>query len=1010
MWHITNWVLHRRLFIIILTLVVAGISIWAFLGLKTELIPDISFPYTTVVTVYPNATPETVVNEVTTPIENIIWDEWSGKGLKHVISTSTAGMSVVMGEFEYGTDMAKVTDSLNENISKLSLPQAVLALPEMSDSISQNPQIIPINMNILPLMYMSLSGDLPPEQIKQIADTQIVPALAQVEGVLRVDTEGGDRDQVVISPDPDKMNRYGISMAQIAGLLGTGYSSLGEIENTTLGIDNVKISDVATVSQSPPPSSSITRTNGHPSINISVVKTESGNTVKTSDAVNAELAKLQEELGDGVTISTIFDQSDFINDSIGQLEEKAIIGGVLAVLVVFIFLWTIRASLITAISIPLSIFFGFLCMHLAGITINILTLSAMTIAVGRLIDDSIVMVEVIYRRMRSGEDFKAAAVGGAKEVAGPITSATLATVAIFLPLMFVGGIVGEMFLPFGLTVTFAMLASLLVALTLIPILSKWLVSSKPKKKITTRDNWYQKAYTKALKWTLGHRVTVVVMAVFLLICGLGLLGVTGTSFMSGAMGEETITVNISLPATADIIETSATTAEVEALLTGNPAIKSFQSSIGTSTSMAGIMSLSQGGGGSNTATITIYLESDADLEQEVAAITQATQGISDNGFITVNSDSGGGMGGGFSTSAMSLSIQGQNQEDIASVTAQLMKRLRDVDGIVDLKSDLTTVVPELNITVNPAKLAAAGLSTDQMAALQQEFMLLMNGGNLPGKTVSLGNDSYPIYIKGIAQNLNDAEQAKILRIGFPQSITLNDVADVAILELPSHISHIDTVLSASITGTITDKNVGAVNMAIQKQVDALPDHPGVDIVTGGIAEEMADTFTSMFIAIIVAIVIVFLIVILMMRSIRNPIIIMVSIPLAFIGSILALLISGYTLGVSAMMGLLMLVGIVLTNAIVLVTMVEQKRKEGLSIHEALMEGGRIRLRPILMTALTTILAMIPMAVIVSSGTMISAELAIVVIGGMFSSTLLTLLVIPAIYSLVYRGRKQPVTK
>jgi len=1010
MWHITKWVLHRRLFTILLALVVAGISIWAFLGLKVELIPDISFPYTTVVTIYPQATPDSVVNEVTAPIEKVVWDEWSGQGLKHVTSTSSAGLSVVMAEFEYGTDMEKVTDSLNESIGKLILPPAVTSFPELMGSNTKNPQIIPINMNILPLMYLSLSGDLPPERIKQIADTQIVPALVQVEGVLRVDTEGGDKDQVVISPDPDMMNQYGISMAQIAGLLGTGYSSLSEIENTSLGIDSVKLSDVATVRQSPPPSSSITRTNGHPSISISVIKTELGNTVETSDAVNAKLAELQGELGDGVTISTIFDQSDFINDSISQLEEKAIIGGVLAVLVVFFFLWTIRASLITAISIPLSIFFGFLCMHLAGITINILTLSAMTIAVGRLIDDSIVMVEVIYRRMIGGETFKEAAIGGAKEVATPITSATLATVAIFLPLMFVGGIVGEMFIPFGLTVTFAMLASLLVALTLIPVLSKWLVSSKPKKTITIRDNWYQKIYTKALKWTLGHRVTVVVLAIVLLIGSLGLLPVAGTSFMSGSMGEPTITVNISLPPTTDVSTTSAITAKVEALLSDNPAIKSFQSSIGTSTSMAGIMSASQGGGGSNTATITIYLESGEDLEQEITALNQASQGITDNGFITVNSDSGGGMGGGFSSSAMNLSVQGQNQEDIARVTAQLMEKLQGVNGIVDLKSDLTTVVPELNITVNPAKVAALGLPADQTARLQQEFMLLMNGGNLPDKTVMLDNESYPIYIKGIAQNLSDAEQAKILKIGFPQSVTLNDVADVAILELPSHISHIDTVLSATISGTITDKNVGAVNMAVQKQVDALPEHPGVDIMTTGIAEEMGDTFASMFIAIIVAIIIVFLIVILMMRSIRNPIIIMVSIPLAFIGSILALLISGYTLGVSAMMGLLMLVGIVLTNAIVLVSMVEQQRKNGLSIHDALLEGGKIRMRPILMTALTTILAMIPMAVSVSSGTMLSAELAIVVIGGMVSSTFLTLFVIPAVYSLVYRGRKQPVAR
>jgi HAE1 family hydrophobic/amphiphilic exporter-1 len=582
-------------------------------------------------------------------------------------------------------------------------------------------------------------------------------------------------------------------------------------------------------------------------------------------------------------------------------------------------------------------------------------------------------------------------------------------VAIFAPLMFVGGIVGEMFIPFGLTVTFAMLGSLVVALALIPVLSKWLISSKPKT-IVIRDNWYQKIYVRALKWTLGHRAIVVVMAILILIFSLGLIPMIGTSFMSGEMGEPTITVNISLPATTDVVTTSATTAKVEALLSGNPAIKSFQSTTGTSTSMAGIMSASQGGGGSNTATITIYLESGADLNQEIAAINQASQGITDNGFITVNPGAGGGMGGGFSSSAMSLSVQGQNQEDIARVTAHLMEKLQDVDGIVDLKSDLTTVVPELSITLNPAKVATSGLSADQTTRLEQEFMLLMNGGNLPDKTVTLDNESYAIYIKGIAQNLSNVEQARIMKIGFPQSVTLDDVADVAIVELPSHVSHNDTVLSATITGTITDKNVGAVNMAIQQQVDALPAHPGVDIVTGGIAEEMSDTFTSMFIAIIVAIVIVFLIVILMMRSIRNPIIIMVSIPLAFIGSILALLVSGYTLGVSAMMGLLMLVGIVLTNAIVLVSMVEQKRKEGLSIHEALLEGGRIRLRPILMTALTTILAMIPMAVIVSSRTMISAELAIVVIGGMVSSTFLTLLVIPAVYSLVYRGRKQSVTR
>lgn len=287
---------------------------------------------------------------------------------------------------------------------------------------------------------------------------------------------------------------------------------------------------------------------------------------------------------------------------------------------------------------------------------------------------------------------------------------------------------------------------------------------------------------------------------------------------------------------------------------------------------------------------------------------------------------------------------------------------------------------------------------------------MTNGGTLPGKTVTLDNESYAIYVKGIVQTLTSVEQAKNLKIGFPQLVTLNNIANVTIQELPSHVSHTDTVLSATITGAITDENIGAVNQAVQEQVDALPAHPGVEIKAAGIAEMMGESFLSMFIAIIVAIVIVFLIVILMMRSIINPLIIMVSIPLAFIGSILALLISGHTFGILAMIGLLMLVGIVLTNAIVLVSMVEQQRKNGLSIQDALLEGGKTRLRPILMTALTTILALIPMAVIVSSGTMLSAELAIVVIGGLVTSTLLTLFIIPAVYSLVYQRRKQPAVK
>ena len=1004
MWHLTKWALRSKIVTYVLAFAVAGVSVFAFLGLKTELIPDISLPYTTVVTVYPQATPETVVTEVTEPIERLIWDEWSEKGLKHVTSTSSDSMSVVIAEFEYGTDMTAVGHNLNESISEIPFPEAVLTFPELIGSNTSNPQIVPINMNMMPLIILNLSGDLPPEQLKQIAEEKIVPELTKIDGVLRVDIEGGEKDQIVVSPDPDKMVQYGVSLSQLAGFLTNEYSSLSEVENTIISTDGVKLSDVATVTKSPPPLSAITRTNGKPCVGIAITKTESSNTVETAKAINAKLAELQETLGSNVIIDTTFDQSDFINASVTQLWEKAIIGAVLAILVVFLFLWAVRASLITAISIPLSLFIGFLCMRLSGVTLNLLTLSAVTIAIGRLIDDSIVMIEIIYRRIKRGENFKDAAIGGAKEIATPITAATLATVAIFLPLMFVGGIVGEIFVPFALTVTFAMLASLLVALTIIPALSRFLVSAKPKI-ITVKDNWYQKIYVKGLKWTLGHRLTTVIIAVVLLLCSVGLLAITGTSFMSGSMGESTVNINISMPTDSAINATSDTAIKVEQILSENIAVRSFDTTIGTSaTSMSGMMAAAQGGG-SNTATIVAYLKSDADLQQTVTEITQACQRMDEREYIAVSGgDSGAGLG--FSISSLNLSIQGQNQEDIARVTAQLLNKLQTVKGIADLKSDLTTVAPELHITVDIEKVMASGLPLTQLTQLQQEFTFLMNGGIVSGKTVNLNDEEFTIFVKAIKDDLSSVEQANQLKIGYPQSVTLDKLANVTLVELPSHISHTDTMLSATITGTITDKDVGAVDKIIQEQIDTLPAHPGVEIVSAGITEQMSDTFSRMIIAIIIAIIIVLLIVILMMRSIINPLIIMVSLPLAFIGSVPALLISGYTLGVSAMMGLLMLIGIVLTNAIVLISMVEQQRKNGMSTHDAIIEGGKTRLRPILMTALTTILAMIPMAVSVSSGTMITAELAVVVIGGMVSSTFLTLFVIPAIYSLTRRRQKQ----
>jgi HAE1 family hydrophobic/amphiphilic exporter-1 len=623
--------------------------------------------------------------------------------------------------------------------------------------------------------------------------------------------------------------------------------------------------------------------------------------------------------------------------------------------------------------------------------------------VGRLIDDSIVMVEVIFRRLQRGEAFKEAAINGSKEVANPITSATLATVAIFLPLMFVGGIVGQLFIPFALTVTFAMLASLLVALMVVPALSNFLVSGKAKVKVG--ESWYVKLYTPSLKWALGHRALTLIIAAVLFVGSLGLLPVIGTSFMSG-MSEKTLTVDIQMPPGTDISVTSATAAQVEALLKGNKEIKNYDTTVGASaTSLMGAMSTA-GGGGENTATINVYLDPGADMDKEAEALRTAIRNLPAGELIAVSTSESASGGMGFS--GLEVSIQGENQQALADTTGQLFTELQGVKGLANLESELTMVIPKLDIKLDPVKVAALGLPPDQ---LLQEFYLLMAGGNVPGVAANINGETYPVFIKGVAKGLTGVSEAESMRIGYPQSVALSDVANVAIIQTPTHISHTDLALSASIRATITEKNVGAVNMAVQKKIDEMSPHPGVEVKMAGVAEEMASTFSRMGIALMAAIVIAFLVVVFMMRSIVNPLIIMFSLPLASIGAFLGLLIGGHTVGVSAMMGMLMLVGIVLTNAIVLIALVEQLRKGGMSTNDALIQGGRTRLRPILMTALCTIFAMVPLALGVESGTLLAAELAVVVIGGMFSSTLLTLVVIPVIYSLVegLRNRKAKTT-
>ncbi|MBM4445380.1 MAG: efflux RND transporter permease subunit [Chloroflexi bacterium] len=1004
---LTRIAVFQRWITIVITAALIGVSIFATLRLEQEMIPDIDLPMTTVIAVYPGASPDEVMNEVAVPIDEVV----SGThGLEMVASTSLQNMAVVFAEYEYGTDMGKVNAAIERGLERLVFPLGVTQAADRTGD--QNPKVYPLNMNMIPVVVLTLTGDLEPNELDEIADTMIVPELEKVAGVFSVTTEGG-QEKVLIGPIATEMNARGISAAQIVtAVKANQYGSLGEIEATPLTASTV-VGDVASVAIGPAPGTAVTRTNGDPSVAIVVMKDPEANTVAVANEVAAQAKMVQETLAaqgyDEVQLLNVFDQSDYVERSIRELANEAVVGGILAVLVIFIFLLTVRGSLIIAISIPLSILIGFLVMSIWGLTINLFTLGAMGIAVGRIVDDSIVMLEVIYRRLHKGEGLRMATLEGSKEIAMPIASATFATVAIFLPLAFVGGIVGELFVPFALTISFALLASLLVSLTVVPALAGLLV---PKKIRAEGENtWYQRLYVPALKWVLGHRAISVAVALILFIGSLLLIPVIGTSFIP-SMGEPMMVVDVEMPVGTDIQTTSETARQIEDIIdeAGSSNVELYYTTVGTSSSFVGGMSAVMGGSsGTNTATVEIMLSRGSDPEKEAAAL----QDLINEAGIAPPSGQGGivvkamdaGMGG-FSSNDFLAYIKGDAYADVLQAADELTARLAELEGLSDIKADVAITLPTPVVDIDQAKLAfhvSQGLRDDEFKV---ELMGLMNGTE-----TGVALDGKGLLVLGATGSARSAAELGDLIInsaGLSYPVKLAHVASADIVDQPTSIKRIDGQRAATISAVITQKDIGAASMAAQDKIDEVEEsNPQTSIRIGGVAEEMKETFGNMGIAIIVAIFISFAIVVASFRSLLNALIIMISLPLASIGALVGLLIAGYPLGASAMMGMLMLVGIVLTNAIVLLALVDQLRKSGVSTYDALVQAGRTRIRPILMTALTTMIALVPLAVgLQGESVLIASELAVVVLGGLLSSTVLTLLVIPVIYSLTDRIRRR----
>jgi HAE1 family hydrophobic/amphiphilic exporter-1 len=1031
-------------------LFIAGISAWG--SLKQELLPDIDFPVITVIAPYPGVGAADVAEQVTKPIEQAVAGVPRLEGLS---SSSANSIAIVVAQFEFGTDVKEVRSTIEQNLQTAGLPPAV------------QPQVAALNINASPVIIASVAGTSEDglDAAAQVARDEIVPALLGIDGVATVDLTGGLETQAVVTLDPAKLTETGISVAQVTGILaannltvptgqittdGTNIpvstigsiTSLAQIENLVVGVKlptgttpgttpgagpgttpgtqpgtaptlpvaptPIFLKDIAkSVAEVGVPTTGYARTDGVPSLTLTVTKTSTANTVDVADAVTAELEKVGEANADVVEVAVISDLSTFIKDSRDGLLKEGGLGALFAILTIFLFLFSIRSTLVAAVSIPLSVLTALVIMQIAGITINVMTLGGLAVAVGRVVDDAIVVLENIYRHRALGDDRLTASLKGPREVASAITAATLTTVAVFLPLGLVGGIVSQLFLPFALTVTFALLASLVVALTVVPVLA-YLFIGKVKLNVDEdgepKNSFWIRAYTPTIQFALRSRATkwgIMAGATALFAVSMAIVPLLPTQFIN-AGSEKILQITVAPPAGTSSEAVLERAIEAETILLADPEVETVQTSVpGEGDTSFGTVTAALSGRPANSATLTVRLSDNVtDLTAYAQQLSEDLSSVKTDGYDVAVAQTAG-----FTSNSLSIVVSSESSADVAVATDAVMSALADNTDLLNLKSDLSKGTPEVQVVVDPNKAIGAGLTAAQVAGEVRATLV----GTAP-TTIQLEGEpaAVPVFVQVDPELITSVESLSQLPVGTTATVPLGTIAAVDEVAAQGSITRVDQAPAATVSAEIASDNTGAVSGEVQQEIDDLQaagEIPaGVTITLAGVTQQQNEAFGNLFVSMGVAILLVYVMMVLTFNSLVTPFIILFSLPLATIGAFAALYITGRPIGVSALIGLLMLIGIVVTNAIVLLDLVERLRSEGHSTKEALIEGGRTRLRPILMTAIATILALIPLAAGLSEGSIIAAELGTVVIGGLFSSTFLTLLVIPVLYSLVDGGK------
>jgi hydrophobic/amphiphilic exporter-1 (mainly G- bacteria), HAE1 family len=1064
--HIINFCLKNKFAIWLITLIVTIAGIYAGMNMKMETIPNINAPIITITTTYPGATPNQVAENVTKPIEQQIKNL---PGVDTVSSTSMQNASTVQIQYNYSKDMDKAQNEVKDALTSVTLPDKV-----------QTPTVSRFNINDFPILSLSLSNKHQSlAELTKTATEDVVPDLEGIEGVSQVQASGEYVQEVDLTFNQDKLNKYGLTEDTVKqmiqgsdvsvplGLINFGnknksvvidgnIKSLNDFKNieipytpkqtpsmgatggsqiaggqasqgrqmpgrqgsqnqgagaqsqtgtanagntqaggssqaatsqtaaANVKLPTVKLNDLAKI-ELVGKQESISKTNGQESIGIEITKSTDANTVDVANQVNAEVSKLKKDYP-GLKVSTILDQATPIKDSVQTMLTKAIIGAIFAVLIILIFLRNIRSTIISVISIPLSLLIGVLILKQMDISLNIMTLGAMTVAIGRVVDDSIVVIENIYRRMSDPEELlrgKDLIREATKEMFRPIASSTIVTIAVFLPLGLVQGMVGQLFLPFALTLVFSLLASLVVAVTVVPMFANSLFKKGIKKRSQhEREHTNGKlagAYKKALNWSLNHKLITFGLAVLLLIGSFFLVPSIGVSFISNDQQKTVMaTFNPNPGETQQDVEAVASKADDYFL--HRKGVQNIQYSIGKSPF---------GGSDQSAVFYAVYNKDAKNFDKEPDKVIKDLQSMTNKGTWKSQDFSSSG-----SSNQITVSVYGDDINQIKPVVLKLENSMKGIKNLKSVDSSLSKTYQEYTLEADQSKLSKLGLTAGQIA-----MGLNQTGDNPALTTIKINGKDLNVYIqadKSSYKNVNDLTDTKI-KTAFGNEVPLSNVVTVKTGDTPDTITRQDGKMYASVTGTVGQGDVSKVSKDVQKSIDKIDIPKNMQVSMGGVTKDIKDSFTNLGLAMLAAVAIVYLVLVITFGGALAPLAVLFSLPFAIIGGLVALLIAHETISVTSMIGALMLIGIVVTNAIVLIDRVIHKEKDGFTTREALLEAGATRLRPILMTAIATIGALLPLAFGFEGGGLISKGMGVTVIGGLASSTLLTLLIVPVVY-------------